>query len=402
MQSKILQIAKYVFAAVSYLLLLAMATLFVQQIFAGFQKEDFGITEFLINYEGGFVRRGFIGTILLWLFRQFGITPYYPILAICISSFIGVVVLMIRFLRQQQLPIYLLGYCMFIGNSVFSYFWFRKDCLIICLFAVVVYLAKRSKYWIASMVLAIAILIHEEIFFFTLPFAIGLLLHHKRTAQSSLLLFTSLVTFITISICKGTVSMSNTIWESWSAVPFPYQDVQQVAPPSAIDGLGWSLLQGLKFNAQTWHNYNGHIWAPLAWVFILSLVLLSACNIHSLRIRYSYLAHKHNQFIQIVFIQIASIIPLFFIGWDYGRWVFLALCSTYVLSIFDIIPLQITFVETIVERCRKILAKPFFQSYYTNAFLLLALGIPGYSWGIIIYRHSNAVQQIISFFQKLL
>ena len=39
-------------------------------------KESLNISEFLINYQGGFVRRGLLGEILLFLTKNFGLDTY--------------------------------------------------------------------------------------------------------------------------------------------------------------------------------------------------------------------------------------------------------------------------------------------------------------------------------------
>ncbi|MDD5227029.1 MAG: hypothetical protein PHV97_07615, partial [Candidatus Omnitrophica bacterium] len=59
------------------------------QIFRSFHwgHDNYGMTEWLINYAGGFVRRGLPGTMIYWLTLRTGIQANYIAIFLSVVSF---------------------------------------------------------------------------------------------------------------------------------------------------------------------------------------------------------------------------------------------------------------------------------------------------------------------------
>jgi len=61
---------------------------FIRQIVGGVSKESWNITEWLINYQGGFVRRGLMGEVIFVFYNYFGLSPYIAILFVTTQAHI--------------------------------------------------------------------------------------------------------------------------------------------------------------------------------------------------------------------------------------------------------------------------------------------------------------------------
>ena len=84
-----------------FLFCFILGSIFFRDIYHGYSKQSWNITEFLINYEGGFVRRGLLGQIILNIYHYAGIYPYYSILFISITAYLVLIWFFVRsFMRQ--------------------------------------------------------------------------------------------------------------------------------------------------------------------------------------------------------------------------------------------------------------------------------------------------------------
>ena len=99
--------------------------------------ESWGISEWLINYQGGFVRRGLAGEIL---YRLYQIHPYpvpYLIIGINVACLVGLISLCIILFRRMNWPIWLLLFPMFLYYRLYGLEMgvldSRRDCLMLLL-----------------------------------------------------------------------------------------------------------------------------------------------------------------------------------------------------------------------------------------------------------------------------
>ncbi len=104
--------------------------------------QGWGFTEFLINFEGGFVRRGLLGEILLWITTHTGIHPHIIITAICLLSFGFVLSFFLCAFKKR-------GYCWWIVFSPllcgFLVYFIRKDYLLYCVLIGMLWLMRNPN-----------------------------------------------------------------------------------------------------------------------------------------------------------------------------------------------------------------------------------------------------------------
>ena len=103
-----------IFGMMFFLILSAFITglyVFVTESYGTFWAySSFEVSDWLINYEGGFVRRGLIGQLLFFLYQ---IHPYpvrFAILFICVLGFVTICWLLIRILKKEGMSIFILPF----------------------------------------------------------------------------------------------------------------------------------------------------------------------------------------------------------------------------------------------------------------------------------------------------
>ena len=400
----------------------------VRRMALGYTKEDWNIAEWLINYRGGFVRRGLTGQALFDLYNHFGLSPYTVILLISGLAFVGLAVFFMINFRKKGSSLSILLYPFFLGGLIINNIWARKDVVIVLIFILLIYLVTENfptskktgtgilKLFALNVAFSLGLLIHEELGFLAFPILFLIFFNSlkerfstiKCVLLSILKLIPSLIIFSLCVYYKGSVTASNLIWNSWKPVPFPFQDMSAV-PPSAIGALSWSLQRGLSLTVDTIKNFDGGIYAPIAWVLIIAVIfyLLSHLNIYNSEETKVTNNEKTNQYTKtnissILIFQLLFIIPLFILGWDYARWIFLWVTTSF--SLLILLPdekLATLFPKFLVHFSEKVdcFLSSIFRSIRSREsyfIVLLFLGVPSYSWTLEEYTHSTPIYFVIA------
>ncbi|MBX0334491.1 hypothetical protein K3G39_14710 [Pontibacter sp. HSC-14F20] len=388
---------------------------------AGYEKESWHITEFLINYQGGFVRRGLLGEILYQISQHLHLSPYLIIILLSLIAYLFLIYFFLKSFIVKGYPVFLFPFVFFLGNPIINDFWVRKDVIELLLFIAAMYfITKGGKFVIAlvNLFLVIGILIHESIAFFGLPF-IFLLLYHRNqkvyTSQArsfvynisiaSLQLLPAFITFISIAYFKGTLKIASSIWRSWNNINFPIEQGGNEAPPAAIDGISWTLAEGLSYFGATIKNFDFDIYAPFAWALIISSIYFILININNLNFRIlnykPILSFNIAHLSSLLIIQLFAVAPLFILGWDYGRWVFLWTSSTFAIllivpkqTLTDILPSTFVCISAYINRQ---LNSSLSNSKSFLTLMCLIVGVPSYNWSIIKYVETLAPILILQF-----
>lgn len=102
----------------TYFLLFVISLIFsfINSFLIVYPKESIGVSEFLINYQGGFVRRGLLGEILLHLHNNLKLSPYYSIITLSIFSYIGIVIFFVKLFIKNGYTLFILPFVFFLGN----------------------------------------------------------------------------------------------------------------------------------------------------------------------------------------------------------------------------------------------------------------------------------------------
>ena len=389
----------------------ALINLFVLQVNTGWSKESWQITEWLINYQGGFVRRGLLGEVVWQLHQAFGFDPYLLIVTLCFAFFVLLVVFFVVGFVRRGYPLILLPSVFLLGGPILNNYWVRKDVLSILFFAVVVYLlSKREKMSLvlANTFLVIMLLIHESIGFYGLPFiylyvfSIGgetrnlfSLRTHLRSVSK---LLPGIVVFGVCLHAKGNLEVAISIWNSWKVIPFPNQ-MPGANPliPAAIAAIYWSLKQGISLFYQTLHNFSDGIYAPIAWILIGSGVYFVVSNLDKLVSGAQESKLKENfdrKAVSTVLIwQGVCVAPLCILGWDYGRWLFIWTASSFVIMLLvsqkELINIFPQLLSRVACSVNKILDKWMGKPGSNVRILYLFLGAPQYGWRVADYLQST-------------
>lgn len=192
---------------------------------------SFQISDWLINYEGGFVRRGLIGQILYEVYK---ICPYSVAHAIVVIYYISSAIFIgcfARLLLKNGISLYILPFsiCLFfcIGTVFVGG---RRDYIVLLLSFFIYktyfkYIIKKQLFglflmWGLSIVL---ILSHEAAFFFTFPilifhwFTSGYQNTYKKKIYASLIVWSiPIATMLMVCCFKGSPDIPYKIWDSWS------------------------------------------------------------------------------------------------------------------------------------------------------------------------------------------
>lgn len=334
--------------------------------------------ELMINYQGGFVRRGLLGELLYQLFL---IHPYSLHNAIVYSEgliFIAFAVLSYYvFYKLKYAPI--MPFVIIVGGLT----WYRRDFLVMLLAFVVFYLitkyAKehRFKHVLgAVLILVFSILIYEPSFFVICPISMLIFFLYndkgnnlKRRILNTLLVF-GLPIFTMALVCgaKGTTEQANAIWQSWEPL-FDYLCVEQPTVPDAIRFL--SLSESVHDVAMFHLGLNYGIGQGFSCGFNTELVvgsLLFFIGIYFLMVTTpkKIVSKRTTVLLSNMFLfQLVCLVPMFTIlSCDFGRTIlYVIFTSYYLVYLLEKNKLEITipfigFISKKVTNCISLLSNP--------------------------------------------
>lgn len=157
---------------------------------------DYGISDFLINYQGGFVRRGILGEILYFFVNSLNMDIIWTIKIICFIFFFICCTFFVKSFVNKGYSLYILPLCFFLGACILNGNLIRKDYMHFCFFIPVIWFCENKnihlilKFFAINFLSIFMILSHEVFAFFALPI-LFLLLYSKYKNKGFL---TSIVT----------------------------------------------------------------------------------------------------------------------------------------------------------------------------------------------------------------
>lgn len=316
---------------------------FSQNIFKNrFYDNGWTVGEWLISYSGGFVRRGLIGSIIFQISEA---TKLNPILLVQIISAFSFIVFLFFLLKCNKTfsSLFLFSPIVSLAPSLGN-FIIRKDIFGIISFAFCLYLIikfqNQKSFIFVNVASMIAILNHESYFFYGIPSLIFIrytILKAKKIQNISLIstirfFIPSLLIFLLVFYFKGDWYIANIIHESW-------QSLSSIIPTQgklfnkdsfdAINQIGWDkndilyLLKNSFFGDDSFIG-NGFIYIPAIWlltIFITGQIFVGDNDRYFGKLKAN-----------VLLMQFSAISPLFFLGVDYGRWIFLWVSSSIFLT----------------------------------------------------------------------
>ena len=225
-------------------------------------KDDI-ICEWLINYEGGAIRRGLTGQILYWLYQ---IHPYPVADAIVCIFFFGViflVILLVRMFINRGWSLFLLPFPAFL-YTFFGYRFLisRRDAWML-LFAYYFfmlykkYVNSRSVWLLVwmNLMMVCGMLIYESILFFVFSIVFFHYLwircvdnpHHLGTniVKTIIIWFPSLLMPFVIILCAGSQQMTIDMMQAWLPLftHYPMGDPFSIEEIYIYDWIGQPLFE---------------------------------------------------------------------------------------------------------------------------------------------------------------
>ena len=256
-----------IFVISTILILSVIAKLFASVVLLYFSPDalkSFQYSEFLINFSGGFVRRGLLGEILLTYTSLTNNNPKLLITIICIAAYLFVACFFLKKFKEKE-------YCWWVVLSPlmcgFTVDIIRKDYLLYAILICSLYLARDIssqtllKRIAATAIVIIGILIHEAFIFWGAPILTLIFLSDRRHIKSNIVLIgLILAVFIISCIFKGDIYIMNSIIDSWNTV---LPDVKITYKPDSIGALAWdtknTMIMHIQRNLGSSDNYIGLI-----------------------------------------------------------------------------------------------------------------------------------------------
>lgn len=301
----------------------------------------FDISDWLINYESGFIRRGIMGQIL-WNIEQLHLYDIrIAITIICVVTSFIILFLTYRIFKEEGWSILTIPTGFIFGFTLFG-LGGRRDMLSLLLTYAIFWSfknifsskGKKSLWWFIFYSISILqILIHEASFFYTFPIImLFLFLKHEDTQQSlrqscttSLLQFMPIIIAMAIvCIFKGNQETANIIWNSWNKIftTFPAND-NTTSIGAGVDALSWGA-QETFIN----HLKAGYIGTNSPSIMRIPIVLFNLLAAYLLVSRINNIdmgIYKNKQMDHVVMsnillVQFIAMIPMFtFLSCDWGR-----------------------------------------------------------------------------------
>ena len=293
-------------------------------------NDSWTIGEWLINYEGGFVRRGLLGEALYLFSIATKISPIFIIWIISISSYYLLVKLTILEAKDKVSIVFLLSPGIFLAPIVGD-FLIRKDLLLLVMFLISLKLlqSQTPNLILLNLLNISGTLIHESYAIYSLPIQFFIFNNRnnilKKNSYTFLKFIPSICLFIFCIIFKGNQTQAIAIHESWlkNSFLFPFENLNYKIPLGAIDAIGWDLKQVLKILLESFTNFKGILWVPLAWLttsIILASFFLGDYSGKDIKIKSFILTFQFFPFT-----------ILCFSGWDYGRWIFIWILTSILI-----------------------------------------------------------------------
>ena len=354
------------------------------------------IGEWLISYGGGFVRRGLPGSVIHGIAASWGLHPVWLIWLASLVSYLIFGALLWRFCKGKIDTAILLSPMILLG-PIIGNFLIRKDVLAVALYGLclLVFQVSQIKRWrayscilLVNLLSIFAILSHESYGFWALPSLVLILSFCRRDSslfnfvllrRAFYLLLPAVAAFVLCLVFKGSTNHALMIHEGWQSLArlIPSSGALSASSPvGAIDAIGWSTRQGLLLSYSTLRNFSFIIWIPAAWmltIFVCIILFVGSGDRQAQAIKR-----------QVVLFQFLMISPLFVLGWDFGRWIFLWLASSALLYGF----ISSSFCEKL-EQLHSPASGAMLEKITPGLPLdgnlklaLLFLGIPGCCWSV--------------------
>lgn len=311
---------------------------------------SWAFSDLLINYDGGFVRRGLLGALIKHLAGQRSELPIAnAVVFISFSSFATLVTLLTIISKKRDVlntifALLLPGgvFTMAVGNQYF----FRKEItffialsIVAIAFSLTQKIAHQSTRRISAWGVVLLIFmfgivlpfVHEGFIFLSAPASVFLLHVATQDATSGThigkekkigrllvcaYLSVAVVMFLLMAWFKGNGEIVKAIW-----VNLPTSDRVLISDKGQVVGgmsaLTWGLARGISMSVKV--IISGMFWYWLVPIMAGALYCLSLASLRIGR-KADDSEGELYQWLLCYLALLISTLPMFFLGWDWGRW----------------------------------------------------------------------------------
>lgn len=239
--------------------------------------KSYGFTEFMINFEGGFVRRGLLGQGLYKLVELTGCDPIAIIMAFCLVVYLGVGFFLWKKFRERGLCWWLLLSPFMIGYSLEI---IRKDFLCYAIIIGEFYLLRKSdgdalRLIGATVLMIFGLFVHEAFLFYGVPIAVLLVISSESANWGGWIkgacLLSVLITFAVLCHYHGDKETALAIYRSWDELTGLFNG--EYLSLNSIGAIGWNTDNTLSahYRLNFWSEadgLNGFVVRPLYGLLI--------------------------------------------------------------------------------------------------------------------------------------
>lgn len=371
-------------------------------------------SEWLINYEGGFVRRGLIGEIILSIYNEFNIDISLLLYILCYFSTFALIILIIILFKKKGLSLLLIPTVILLGGFAINIIpAYRRDALMLLIIYLALYLFREYEkkqttpiYILFCIVGILVILVHEASFFCFAPF---IFIHQyinlkdlgfgKRIIKSIAILLPILVSMGAVCIYKGDQETANTIWNSYSNF-FTAKFNHIPAIGLGVEALTWNSVDTFWFHFCT--NYTEPLieYVPrfFAWVAIFFFTFYLCANVNKVRM-FSYEKDIDSvSLITILIIQFIALMPLFTVlSCDLRRIImYWTITTFFIFTLMDNQYKNSGFINSFAERTIKFFNKSrILSNEYFYIFIAIIIICPYSGFPINIAIKTSVIGNII-------
>lgn len=361
--------SKKIYYIISALLIFSIFTVYADV--AHVTIKGYGITEFLINFEGGYVRRGLLGQLLFWLCDATHLNPVSVILTVSILFFVGVFWFFLRKTIKEGYSWWFLFSGVALGFTVYIV---RKDYMeYAVLIGILLLLQSDTGLMVrktgATILAVFGLLLHEAFFFWGLPiYALIMLQDRKHMCINIMCIFVVCAVFALQCLYKGSETAIFQIINSWNSLSVCNGPLLDYNPYNSIGALGWQLsdtfMSHLKLNIIGHEGeFIGLFWQPVWMLLIYYFCSNFIFTFHKRDMK--HIAERKLAFSAVYVFTLICMLPLFTVlSCDYGR-------------LYQYLTIT-AFASLLIIPCRRLLAlfPKFFLNYVSKFNLFLERLLP--------------------------
>ena len=236
----------------------------------------FGMSEFLINLEGGPVRRGLLGQLIYRYCAATGKWPGWSVTYLCLGVYLAVAFTLIRRTVARRWNWWLLLSPLLLGYTDDIV---RKDFMLMLLFLGSLWLTTKRLQGLNALAIgllaALGILLHEAYIFWGVPFCVMAVTAREGSSGRKFLslgcsLLPPLILFAACCLMKGDADTARAIADSWTDLLG--EEIVSPTGENSVAATGWETAATMRMHFE--RNFLTDIHGTPAWVWRIPMALV--------------------------------------------------------------------------------------------------------------------------------